>query len=430
MIPRYTLPEMGDLWTDESKFAAWLKVEIAACEAWTELGEIPKAAVKRIKKNASFSVKRILKIEEKTRHDVVAFVTDVANSVGKDGKYIHYGLTSSDVLDTANALLLKEAGGILLKRLDDLHKEIKRLAYKHKDQPQMGRTHGIHAEPTSLGLKFALWYDEMKRNRERLERAAEVVSYGKISGAVGAYGNIDPRIEKIACRRLGLKPAPISTQVNSRDRYAEFIWAIAMTATSLEKFALELRHLQRTELREAEEGFGKGQTGSSAMPHKKNPISAENICGMARVMRSNLQVALENVALWHERDISHSSAERVILPDCTIGLHYLMVRLTNILKKLVVYPKNLEKNINLTSGLWASGRLLLVLTDKLGSREKAYRIVQKAAHKAWNEGADFKQEILADSELKKHFKPQQVEKIFDVKSYLKHTNMIFKRVFK
>ncbi|MBD3218805.1 MAG: adenylosuccinate lyase, partial [candidate division Zixibacteria bacterium] len=268
------------------------------------------------------------------------------------------------------------------------------------------------------------------RNRARLEKAAEVVSYGKISGAVGAYGNIDPRIEKIACKRLGLKPAPISTQVNSRDRYAEFIWAISMTATSLEKFALELRHLQRTELREAEEGFGKGQTGSSAMPHKKNPISAENICGMARVMRSNLQVALENVALWHERDISHSSAERVILPDCTIGLHYLMVRLTNILKKLVVYPKNLEKNINLTGGLWASGRLLLVLTDKLGSREKAYRIVQKAAHKAWNGGADFKEEILADSELKKHFKPQQLEKIFDVKSYLKHTNMIFKRVFK
>ncbi len=430
MIPRYTLPEMGDLWTDESKFGAWLKVEIAACEAWAELGEIPKAAVKRVKKNASFSVKRILKIEEKTRHDVVAFVTDVANSVGKDGKYIHFGLTSSDVLDTANALLLKEAGGILLERLDDLQKEIKRLAYKHKDQPQMGRTHGIHAEPTSLGLKFALWYDEMKRNRKRLERAAEVVSYGKISGAVGAYGNIDPHIEKIACKRLGLKPAPISTQVNSRDRYAEFIWAIAVTATSLEKFALEMRHLQRTELREAEEGFGKGQTGSSAMPHKKNPISAENICGMARVMRSNLQVALENVALWHERDISHSSAERVILPDCTIGLHYLMVRLTNILKRLVVYPKNLEKNINLTGGLWASGRLLLVLTDKLGSREKAYRIVQKAAHKAWNEGADFKEEILTNSELKKHFKQQQLEKIFDVKSYLKHTNMIFKRVFK
>lgn len=430
MIPRYTMPEMGNLWTDEAKFGAWLKVEIAASEAWAELGVIPKAAVKRIKKNASFSVKRIQKIEEKTRHDVVAFVNNVAASVGEDGKYIHYGLTSSDVLDTANALLLKEAGKILLKRLDELQKEIKRLAYKYKDQPQMGRTHGIHAEPTSLGLKFALWYDEMKRNCQRLEKAVEVISYGKISGAVGAYGNIDPRIEKIACRKLGLKTAPISTQVNSRDRYAEFIWAIAITATSLEKFALELRHLQRTELREAEEGFGKGQTGSSAMPHKKNPISAENICGLARVMRSNLMAALENVPLWHERDISHSSAERVILPDCTIGLHYLMVRLTGILKKLVVYPENLEKNINLTRGLWASGRLLLILTDKLGSREKAYRIVQKAAHKAWNEGTDFKAEIQADNELKKHVSPEQLEEIFDVGSYLKHTDMIFKRVFK
>ncbi len=430
MIPRYTLPEMGNLWTDKYKFGSWLKVEIAASEAWAEIGKIPKVAAKRIKRNATFSVRRILKIEEKTKHDVVAFVNNVAESVGKDGKYIHYGLTSSDVLDTANALVLKEAGGILIKTLDDLQGVIKRLAFKYKDQPQMGRTHGIHAEPTSLGLKFALWYDELKRDRERLVKATEVISYGKISGAVGAYGNVDPRIEKIVCKKLGLKPAPISTQVNSRDRYAEFIWAIAMTAASLEKFALELRHLQRTEVREVEEGFGKGQTGSSAMPHKKNPISAENICGLARVLRANLTAALENVALWHERDISHSSAERIILPDSTIGLHYMMVRLTNILKRLVVYPKNLERNINLTGGLYASGRLLLALTERLGSRQKAYGIVQAAAHKAWNEGGDFKEEILRNSELKEYFKATELEKIFDVKTYLKYSNMIFKRVFK
>ncbi len=430
MIPRYTLPEMGDIWTDEHKFGAWLKVEIAACEAWAELGKIPKVAVERIKKKAGFKVGRILKIEEKTRHDVVAFVTNVAETVGEDGKYIHYGLTSSDVLDTANALLLKEAGEILIGRLDDLLDVIRDSAYKYKDMPQMGRTHGIHAEPTSFGLKFALWYDEMMRNRERLEKAHEVISYGKISGAVGAYGNIDPRIEKLVCKNLGLKPAPISTQVNSRDRYAEFIWAVAMTATTLEKIALELRHLQRTEVREAEEGFGKGQTGSSAMPHKKNPISAENICGMARVIRSNLMTAMENVPLWHERDISHSSAERVILPDSTIGLHYLMVRMTKILKNLVVYENNLYKNIELTGGLYVSGRLLLILTEKLGSRQKAYRIVQKAAHKAWNEGADFKLEIMNDKELKKHFTQRQLEDIFDLKSYLKHTDKIFKRVFK
>jgi adenylosuccinate lyase len=430
MIPRYTLPEMGDLWTDEYKFDSWLKVEIASCEAWAELGKIPKIAAKRIKRNASFTVKRILKIEEKTRHDVVAFVNNVCEYVGADSKYVHYGLTSSDVLDTANALILREAGTVLISRLDDLQKVIKKSAYKYKELPQMGRTHGIHAEPTSLGLKFALWYDEMTRNRERLVKATDVIAYGKISGAVGAYGNIDPRIEKIVCKKLGLKVAPISTQVNSRDRYAEFLWSIAMTATTLEKIALELRHMQRTELREAEEGFGKEQTGSSAMPHKKNPISAENICGMARVIKSNLLTAMENIPLWHERDISHSSAERVILPDSTIGLHYLLVRLTGILKNLVVYPKNLEKNINLTSGLWCSGRLLLVLTEQLGSRQSAYRIVQAAAHKAWKDGGDFKEEILSDPELKKYFTRTQLKKYFDVKTYLKHTNMIFKRVFR
>ena len=430
MIPRYTLPEMGALWTDEYKFGAWLKVEIAACEAWAELGKIPKAAVRRIKRNASFKVRRILKIEEKTRHDVVAFVTNVGETVGRDAKYIHYGLTSSDVLDTANALILKEAGQILVKRLDDLQKVIKKQALKYKNLPAMGRTHGIHAEPTSLGLKFALWYDENKRNRKRLQDAIEVIGYGKISGAVGAYGNISPRIEKIACQKLGLKVAPISTQVNSRDRYAEFVWAVAMTASTLEKIALELRHLQRTEVREIEEGFGKGQTGSSAMPHKKNPISAENICGMARVIRSNLDTAMQNNPLWHERDISHSSAERVILPDSTIGLHYLLVRMAKILSNIVVYKKNVQKNLELTGGLYNSGRLLLILTEKLGSRETAYRIIQAAAHKAWNEGADFKDEIVNDTELRKHFSKVQLEKLFDVKTYLKHVDMIYRRVFK
>jgi len=430
MISRYTLPEMGNLWTDENKYASWLKVEVAACEAWAEIGKIPRAAADRIRRKASFNPKRILKIEAKTQHDLAAFVANVGETVGMDAKYVHYGLTSSDILDTANALILKEAGGLILKRFDDLQKVIKKLAFKYKMQPQMGRTHGIHAEPITLGLKFALWYDEMLRNRERLVKATETVSYGKLSGAVGVYGNIDPRVEKIVCRKLGLKVAPISTQINSRDRYAEFLWSLAVTATSLEKFALELRHLQRTEVREVEEGFAKGQKGSSAMPHKKNPISAENICGLARVIRSNLVVSLENIPLWHERDISHSSAERIILPDSTIGLHYLLARLTNILQKLVIYPENLARNIDLTGGLFCSGRLLLELTEKLGSREKAYKIVQSAAHKAWNKGADFKQEILGNIELKKHFKPSRLEEIFDMKTYLKHVDMIFRRVFK
>jgi len=394
------------------------------------LGKIPKAAVARIKRNASFKVKRILKIEEKTKHDVVAFVTNVGETVGKDAKYIHYGLTSSDVLDTANAILLKDAGMIILKRLDDLQKVIKRQAHKYKNYPQMGRTHGIHAEPTSLGLKFALWYDEFTRNRERLVTAIDTIAYGKISGAVGNYANIDPRIEKKVCKKLGLKAAPISTQINSRDRYAEFMWALAATATSLEKVALELRHLQRTEVRELEEGFSKGQAGSSSMPHKKNPISAENVCGIARVIRSNLITALENVPLWHERDISHSSAERIILPDSSIGVHYLLLRVTKILQNIVVYKKNLEKNLNLTGGLWCTGRLLLILTDKMGSRQSAYKLVQSAAHKAWNEETSFQEELMSRTEFSELFTKAELNRIFDVKTYLKHVDMIFKRVFK
>ena len=430
MIKRYTLPEMGALWTDEHKFATWLEVEIASCEAWSEIGKIPADAVERIRKNAAFSVERILEIEQRTHHDVVAFVTNVGESVGEDAGWIHYGLTSSDVLDTANAVILKQAGEKIAVKLDDILAVLKDKAYEYKDQPQIGRTHGIHAEPTSLGLKFALWYDEMNRNRRRLRDAIEVIAVGKISGAVGAYGNIDPRLEEIICRKLGLKPAPISTQVNSRDRYAEYIWALAMIATTLDKIALELRHLQRTEVRELEEGFRKGQAGSSAMPHKKNPISAENICGMARVMRSNLLTALENVPLWHERDISHSSAERVILPDTTIGVHYMLNRVTKILKNIVVYPENLRRNLELTGGLYVSGRLLLYLTEKLGSRTDAYEIVQRAAHTAWHKGGVFKTEILDDPQIRERVESEQIEKLFDLKTYLGNTDMILERIFK
>jgi len=430
MIPRYTLPEMAALWSEESKFSCWLRVELAACEAWNRLGVIPAATLKRIRSKAAFKISRILKIEQRTRHDLVAFVTAVGESLGADAKYIHYGLTSSDVIDTANALLLREAGKLIVARLDDLRRIIRRQARKYRNLPQIGRTHGIHAEPTTLGLKFALWYDELGRDLRRLHQAIETISVGKISGAVGTYGNLDPRVESIVCRKLHLKPAPISTQINSRDRYAEFLWALAITAATLEKIALELRHLQRTEVREAEEGFAKGQTGSSAMPHKKNPISAENVCGLARIIRANLMVALENVPLWHERDISHSSAERIILPDSTTALHYLICKMSDILENLVVYRSSLQKNLLLTGGLWASGRVLLALTDRLGSREKAYRIVQKAAHQAFGVKGSFREALLKDAEVCRVFSRAELERFFDVRSYLGHVNLIFRRVFK
>jgi len=430
MIKRYSLPEMSALWTDEYKFSTWLEVEIAACEGWVKLGKVPEAAVKRIRKNASFSTKRILKIEDTVKHDVIAFLTDVGNSVGADAKYIHYGLTSSDVLDTATAVILKRAGEQLVIRFKTLLSEVRKKARKYKLQPKVGRTHGVHAEPTSLGLTFTVWYAELVRDLERLKQAIATISVGKLSGAVGTFANIDPRLEKHVCSKLKLKPAPISTQIIQRDRHAEFIWALAVTASSLDKFATEIRHLQKTEVLELEEGFSKGQKGSSAMPHKKNPITCEQLSGMARLLRGNLTVALENIPLWHERDISHSSVERVIFPDSTILLDYMLHKFTGIVRNLTVYPRNLKANLNKTGGLIYAGKLLLVVTEKIGSRDKAYKLIQKAAHTAWKKGSSFKEELLSDRFMKENFTAKELDALFDYKDYLKHVDMIYNRVFK
>ena len=430
MIERYSLPEMSSLWTDEYRFSTWLEVEIAACEAWAKLGKIPEAAVKRIKSKARFNTDNILKIEETVKHDVIAFLTDVGGYVGKDAQYIHYGLTSSDMLDTATALILKRSGDLLVVGIKSLLSEIRKKARKYKYQPKVGRTHGIHAEPTSLGLTFAMWYAELERNLERLKRAIESVAVGKLSGAVGTFANIDPRVEKYVCRKLKLKPAPVSTQIVQRDRHAEFIWALAVTASSLDKFAVEIRHLQKTEVHELEEGFSKGQKGSSAMPHKKNPITCERISGMARLARAHLNVALENIPLWHERDISHSSVERVIFPDSTILLDYMLHKFTEIVRNLNVYPRNLRANLDKTGGLIYTGKILLEVTERIGSRDEAYRLIQKAAHTAWEKGGSFKDELLAEPSISKHFSVEEIEAMFDFKPYLKHVDMIFKRVFK
>jgi adenylosuccinate lyase len=430
MIERYSLPEMSSLWTDEYRFSTWLEVEIAACEAWAKLGKIPEAAVKRIKSKARFNTDNILKIEETVKHDVIAFLTDVGGYVGKDAQYIHYGLTSSDMLDTATALILKRSGDLLVVGVKSLLSEIRKKARKYKYQPKVGRTHGIHAEPTSLGLTFAMWYAELERNLERLKRAIESVAVGKLSGAVGTFANIDPRVEKYVCRKLKLKPAPVSTQIVQRDRHAEFIWALAVTASSLDKFAVEIRHLQKTEVHELEEGFSKGQKGSSAMPHKKNPITCERISGMARLARAHLNVALENIPLWHERDISHSSVERVIFPDSTILLDYMLHKFTEIVRNLNVYPRNLRANLDKTGGLIYTGKILLEVTERIGSRDEAYRLIQKAAHTAWEKGRSFKDELLAEPSISKHFSVEEIEAMFDFKPYLKHVDMIFKRVFK
>jgi adenylosuccinate lyase len=430
MIERYSLPEMSSLWTDEYKFSTWLEVEIAACEAWAKLGKIPEAAVKRIKSKARFNTENILKIEETVKHDVIAFLTDVGEYVGKDAQYIHYGLTSSDMLDTATALILKRSGDLLVVGVKSLLSEIRKKARKYKYQPKVGRTHGIHAEPTSLGLTFAMWYAELERDLERLKRAIELVAVGKLSGAVGTFANIDPRVEKYVCRKLKLRPAPVSTQIVQRDRHAEFIWALAVTASSLDKFAVEIRHLQKTEVLELEEGFSKGQKGSSAMPHKRNPITCERISGMARLARAHLNVALENIPLWHERDISHSSVERVIFPDSTILLDYMLHEFTKVVRNLQVYPGNLQANLDKTGGLIYTGKILLEVTERLGSREKAYRLIQKAAHAAWDKGGNFKDELLAEPSISKHFSVEEIEAMFDFKPYLKHVDTIFKRVFK
>jgi len=429
MIPRYSMPEIAELWTDEYKYRTWLEVELAACEAWSKLGKIPKAAVTRLRRNAKFSSRNILKIEAKVKHDVIAFLTEVGRHVGPDAKYLHYGMTSSDMLDTATALILKRAGILIRGELKTLMSEIRRKARKYKFQPKVGRSHGIHAEPTSLGLTFALWYAECDRNLVRLDRAIEGVSVGMLSGPVGTFTNIDPRVEIHTCRILDLKPAPITTQVIQRDRHAEFMSVLALISSAIDKFATEIRHLQKTEVLELEEGFSKGQKGSSSMPHKKNPITCEQMSGMARLMRSNLMVALDNIPLWHERDISHSSVERVIFPDSTMLAFYMLRKFSEVMRNLTVYPKNLKQNLDLTGGLVFTGSVLLAVTDKLGSREKAYSLVQKIAHEAWDAGKVFKDELTRDKTMQEHFTPKELEAMFDVKAYLGKVDFIFKRVF-
>jgi adenylosuccinate lyase len=429
MIERYTLPEMGALWSEQNKFQKWLDVELAVCEVHVEMGTIPQDALEQIKSRAKFSVERINEIENTTNHDVIAFTTNLAENIGEAARFVHYGLTSSDVVDTANALLLRDACDLLLKKVESLLDVLKRRAFEFKDTPQIGRTHGIHAEPTSFGLTFALWYDEMRRNRERLKQARETVAVGKISGAVGTFALLDPEVEEKVCARLGLKASPVSTQIIQRDCYAEYLCTLAIIASSLDKFALNIRHWQRTEVYEAQERFASGQKGSSAMPHKRNPIISERICGIARVVRANSLVGLENVALWHERDISHSSAERVVLPDSSIALDYILHKATSLIAGLVVFPERMLQNLQLTKGLVFSGQLLLALTQKGVSRETAYEWVQRNAMKVWETGQNFEELLKGDAEIASHLSVAEIDGVFRLDTYLRNVSRIFDRVF-
>ncbi|WP_144460922.1 adenylosuccinate lyase [Siminovitchia fortis] len=428
MIERYTRPEMGAVWKEENRYKAWLEVEILACEAWAELGEIPKEDVKQIREKAGFDVDRIKEIEQETRHDVVAFTRAVSETLGEERKWIHYGLTSTDVVDTALSYLLKQANTIIRKDLENFITILREKAIEHKDTIMMGRTHGVHAEPTTFGLKMALWYEEMKRNLERFNQAAEGVEFGKISGAVGTYANIDPFVEKFVCEKLGLQPAPLSTQTLQRDRHAHYMGVLALIATSIEKFAVEIRGLQKSETREVEEFFAKGQKGSSAMPHKRNPIASENMAGMARVLRGYMVTAYDNVPLWHERDISHSSAERIILPDATIALNYMLNRFGNVVKNLTVYPENMKRNMDRTLGLIFSQQVLLTLIDKGLSREEAYDTVQPKAMEAWEKQVSFKTLIEEDATVQKLLTQDEIDACFDPRYHLKHVDTIFERL--
>ncbi len=429
MIERYTLPEMGAIWSLENKFQKWLDVEIAVCEVHAEDGTIPADALAQIRSKAAFTVERINEIEKATDHDVIAFTTNLAENIGEASRFVHYGLTSSDVVDTANALILRDACDVLLAKIDAMLPILKQRAYEFKDTPQIGRTHGIHAEPTSFGLVWAVWYSEMRRNRERLERAKAAVAVGKISGAVGTFAHLDPSVEERVCARLGLKAADVSTQVIQRDSYAEYLSTLAIIASTLEKIALQVRHWQRTEVREAQEAFKKGQKGSSAMPHKRNPILSERICGMARTVRANSIVGLENIALWHERDISHSSAERIVLPDSSAATDYILAKTISLLDTLVVYPENMLKNLNLTRGLIFSGQLMLALTQKGVSREDAYAYTQRNAMKVWDEGSDYQELIKADTDISSQLSPEEIARVFDLKHYLRNVDRVFERVF-
>jgi adenylosuccinate lyase len=420
---------MGRIWEDKNRFSKWLQVEILACEAMAEEGLVPKDALSTIKRRASFSVDRILEIEEVTKHDVIAFLTNVAEYVGPDSRYIHLGLTSSDILDTSFALLLKEAMTLIIRDAEEFIEVIKGRAQEHKYTIMIGRSHGIHAEPITFGLKLAVWYGEMKRNLERLKEALEIISYGKLSGAVGTFANVSPKIEAYVCGKLGLRPAEISTQITQRDRHAQYFTALAILAGTLEKIAVEIRHLQRTEVLEAEESFSRGQKGSSAMPHKKNPIGSENISGLARLVRTNSLAAMENMALWHERDISHSSVERVIGPDSTILTDFMLHRLTRIIRNLVVHPDRMLENLNTLRGLIFSQQILIRLAALGLKRETAYEMVQRNALKVWDTDRDFKTLLLEDDEIREHLTEDELEEIFNIDYHLKYVEDIFERVF-
>jgi adenylosuccinate lyase len=428
MIDRYTLPEMGKIWQDEFKFETWLRIEILACEARAELGEIPKEDVEVIKEKADFDIGRILEIEETTKHDVIAFLTNVAESVGPESRHIHYGMTSSDILDTTLSFQMKTAGELLLIRLNALKDVLKIRALENKKTICVGRSHGIHAEPTTMGLKFALWYEEIKRNIERLHNSIKTIGVGQISGAVGTFEHLTPKVEEYVCEKMGLTPAPVSTQVIQRDRHAEYMTTLAVIGATLEKISIEIRHLQRTEVLEAEEYFSKGQKGSSAMPHKRNPIISERITGLARILRSNSIAALEDVALWHERDISHSSVERIIIPDSCIALDYMLNLMTNLIKNLIIYPENMINNLNITRGLVFSQTVLLKLVNKGLSREEAYKLVQSAAMDVWNnKDKNLRDELLRSSEVKKYLSEEEINETFDYKKMLKNVDYIFSR---
>lgn len=428
MIDRYTRPEMGYIWTDENRYAAWLEVEILADEAWAELGEIPVKDVKKIRDNASFDVARILEIEQETRHDVVAFTRAVSESLGDESKWVHYGLTSTDVVDTAYGYLLKQANDIIRKDLEKFIQIIGEKAKEHKNTIMMGRTHGVHAEPTTFGLKLALWYSEMKRNQERFEHAAKGVEAGKISGAVGTFANTPPEVEAFVCNRLGIRAQDISTQVLPRDLHAEYIATLALIATSIEKFATEIRGLQKSETREVEEFFAKGQKGSSAMPHKRNPIGSENMCGLARVVRGHMITAYEDVTLWHERDISHSSAERIIIPDTTILVDYMLNRFGTIVENLTVFPENMKRNMGATFGLIYSQRVMLKLIDNGLTREEAYDLVQPKTAYAWDNQTAFRPLLEQDEKIMSILSIEDLDDAFDYHWHMKNVDTIFERV--
>ncbi|QPJ64935.1 MAG: adenylosuccinate lyase [Candidatus Nitrohelix vancouverensis] len=429
MIPRYTLPEMAAIWDAENKFNIWLKVEIYACEALALRGEIPKADLKQIQQKAAFKIDRIDEIEREVKHDVIAFLTCVGEYIGESSRYMHMGMTSSDVLDTALAVQMQQSADLILKEAKAFQKAIKVQAYAHKMTPCIGRSHGIHGEPITFGLKLANWYAEMSRNIDRLKHARKMISVGQISGAVGTFAAIDPEVEEYVCKKLKLQPAPVSTQIIQRDRHAEFFSALAILAGSIDKFATEIRHLQRTEVLEAEEFFSSGQKGSSAMPHKRNPVVSEQMSGLARVVRVNALAAMENMPLWHERDISHSSVERVIGPDSSILVHYMLKKMTRLVERLLVYPKNMKKNLEQTRGLIFSQSVLLALVRKGAQREDAYRWVQRNAMRVWEKGEDFLPLLKKDKEVKKFLSGKELEQAFNLKSQFKNVDTIFRRVF-